>query len=76
MNVTAVIGAVVLVLGAMAYALSVGASEDDGLGGKKGFRERKELYRRRRDEFRENERAVMELGEWKGKNDDFDYIQL
>ncbi|KAL9128314.1 MAG: hypothetical protein Q9217_002992 [Psora testacea] len=40
------------------------------------FRDRKHLYRRRRDDFRSDERAMAELEQWKAKNCEYDYIRL
>lgn len=42
----------------------------------KVFQERKDLYRKQRDGFRSNARAMEELVQWKAKNNDYDYVEL
>lgn len=72
----ATVGAVVLVFCILAYAMSYTADPGLDLHDPKVFQERKDLYRKQRDDFRRNSRAMDELREWKAKNDDFDYVEL
>ena len=72
----AIVGAAVLVLCIVAYAMSPGTDSDVDLHDPKVFQERKDLYRRQRDEFRSNARAMEELREWKAQNNDYDYVEL
>lgn len=72
----ATVGAAVLVLCIVAYAMSPSTDPDLDLHDPKVFQERKDLYRKRRDDFRSNPQAMKELREWKAKNDDYDYVEL
>ena len=72
----AIVGAAVLVLCIVAYAMSPGTDPGVDLHDPKVFQERKDLYRRQRDEFRSNPRAMEELREWKAQNNDYDYVEL
>lgn len=72
----ATVGAAVLVLCIVAYAMSHATDSDVDLHDPKIFQERKNLYRNKRDDFRRNFRAMEELREWKAKNDDYDYVEL
>ncbi len=72
----AVVGAVILALCAMAYALSICAGTEEGLPDPKKFQARKDLYRKRRDDFRNNREAMEELEEWKAMKNDCDYPEL
>ena len=72
----ATVGAVILVLCIVAYAMSHGMDSDVDVHNPKVFQERKDLYRKQRDEFRSNPRAMEELREWKARNDDYDYVEL
>ncbi|KAF6237659.1 hypothetical protein HO173_003860 [Letharia columbiana] len=72
----ATVGAVVLVLCIVAYAMSHATDSDVDLHDPEIFQERKNLYRNKRDDFRRNFRAMEELREWKAKNDDYDYVEL
>ena len=67
-----VVGAITFALCAMAYAFH----REDGVLDKRDFKAKKELYRRRRDEFRGNETAMRELEEWKARNDNFEFVVL
>ena len=67
----ALVGVVVLVLCVIAYALRVAMGEED-----RAFHDRKELYRKRRDAFRNDPQAMEELKQWKRKNNDLDYKKL
>ena len=49
---------------------------EEDLHDPKVFQDRKDLYRKQRDDFRSNSRAMEELREWKAKNDDYDYMEL
>ena len=42
----------------------------------KVFQQRKDLYRKSRDGFRNNSQARKELVEWKAMNDDYNYSEL
>lgn len=72
----AIVGAAVLILCIVAYAMSHSADSDVDLHDPKVFQQRKDLYRKQRDEFRNNSQAMEELREWKAKNDDYDYVEL
>ncbi len=72
----ATVGAAVLVLCIVAYAMPHGMDSEIDLHDPKVFQERKDLYRKQRDTFRSNPRAMEELREWKAKNDDYDYVEL
>lgn len=72
----ATVGVAVLVLCIVAYAMSHGTDSEVDLCDPKVFQERKDLYRKQRDDFRSNSRAMEELKEWKAKNDDYDYVEL
>lgn len=37
------------------------------------FDNRKEFYKERRDAFRKCKRAMVELGQWKAQNNDYEY---
>ena len=72
----ATVGVAVLVLCIVAYAMSHGTDSEVDLYDPKVFQERKDLYRKQRDDFRSNSRAMEELKEWNAKNDDYDYVEL
>lgn len=72
----AVVGAAVLLLCIVAYAMSHAMDSEVDLHDPVVFKERKDLYRKQRDDFRQNSRAMEELKEWKAKNDDYDYVEL
>lgn len=72
----ATVGAAVLILCIVAYAMSQGTESESDLHDPKVFQERKDLYRKQRDDFRSNSRAMSELREWKAKNNDYDYKEL
>ncbi|CAF9942712.1 MAG: hypothetical protein ALECFALPRED_009929 [Alectoria fallacina] len=72
----ATVGAAVLVLCIVAYAMSHSTDSDIDLHDPEVFQERKDLYRKQRDDFRINTSAMEELREWKAKNDDYDYVEL
>ena len=67
----ALVGIVVLVLCAISYALRVAMGDEDRV-----FQDRKDLYRKRRDAFRNDPQAMEELKQWKQKNNDLDYKKL
>lgn len=69
-------GAAVFLLCIVAYAMSHSTEPDIDLHDPKVFQERKDLYRRQRDDFRSNSRAMEELRQWKARNDDYDYEEL
>ena len=72
----AVVGAALLVLCIVAYAMSHSTDSPVDLHDPKVFQERKDLYRKQRDDFRNNSRAMEELTQWKAKNNDYDYREL
>ena len=72
----AAVGAVVLVLCAMAYALNVGRGQKGSFENSEAFQARKDRYRWRRDDFRQDPQLMEELRQWKAKNNDFDYEKL
>ena len=72
----ATIGAAVLVLCIAAYIMSYGTDVEVDLHDPNIFQKRKDLYRKQRDDFRNNPRAMEELREWKARNDDYDYVAL
>ena len=72
----AIIGAALLVFCTIAYAWSIGVMSDEDLHAPVPFQKRKDLYRKRRDEFRNDPEAMAELKEWKALNDDVDYKKL
>ena len=72
----AIVGAAVLILCIVAYAMSHNTNSAVDLHDPKIFQERKELYRKHRNDFRSNTLAMEELREWKAKNDDYDYVEL
>ena len=72
----AAVGAAVLVLCIVACAMSYSADSEIDLHDPKVFKDRKELYRKQRDDFRSNFRAMEELREWKMKNNAYDYVEL
>jgi len=72
----ALVGVVIFALCAMAYALSIGAGTEDGLQDPKQFQARKDLYRKRRDDFRNNSEAMEELQDWKAMKNDCEYAEL
>lgn len=72
----ATLGAAVLILCILAYAMSHNTDSDLDLHDPKVFQERKDLYRKQRDDFRSNSRTMEELREWKAKNNDYDYVEL
>ena len=72
----AAVGAAVLVLCIVAYAMSPSTDSDHDLHGPKNFQEHKDLYREKRDRFRRDSQATQELKEWKAKNDDYEYVKL
>ena len=67
----ALVGIVILVLCAISYALRVAMGEED-----RAFQDRKDLYRKRRDAFRNDPQAMEELKQWKRKNNDLEYKKL
>jgi len=69
----AVIGAVLLFFVAMAYALGIGSDVDLSTQDPKTLQDFKDMYRKKRDDFRSNPQAMEELLEWKRKNDRFDF---
>ena len=71
-----VVGAALLVLCIVAYAMSHNTDSPVDLHNPKVFQERKDLYRKQRDAFRSNPRAMKELTQWKAKNNDYDYVEL
>ena len=72
----AIIGAAVLVLCIVAYAMSYNTEPQVDLHDPRVFQERKDLYRKQRDDFRSNSRAMEELVQWKAKNNDYEYREL
>ena len=72
----AIVGAALLVLCIVAYAMSHGTDSAVDLHNPKIFQDRKDLYRKQRDAFRNNSRAMEELTQWKVKNNDYDYVEL
>lgn len=72
----AIIGAVILILCVLAFAMSHGLDSAVDLHDPKVFQDRKDLYRRKRDEFRSNSQAMEELRQWKAGNNDYDYVEL
>lgn len=72
----AILGAAVLGLCIVAYAMSQNTNSVIDLHESKVFQERKDLYRKQRDGFRSNTRAMEELAQWKAKNNDHDYVEL
>lgn len=72
----ATVGVAILILCIMAYAMSHYTDSNVDLHDPKVFQERKYLYRKQRDVFRSNPRAMEELREWKAKNDKYDYVEL
>lgn len=71
----AIIGAVLLFLGAIAFALNMG-SQDLDTSKSKSFESMKIMYRARKEAFRSNESAMAELAEWKKRNDAYKYEAL
>ena len=71
-----IIGAAVLVLCIVAYAMSYNTEPQVDLHDPKVFQERKDLYRKQRDDFRSNFRVMEELVQWKAKNNDYEYREL
>ena len=72
----AIVGVVVLILTIVAYAMSHNTDSEVDLHDPKVFQERKDLYRKQRDGFRSNSRAMEELREWKDRNDEYEYVEL
>ena len=72
----AIVGAALFVLCIVAYAMSHTTDSPVDLHNPKVFQERKSLYRKQRDDFRSNSRAMEELTQWKAKNNDYDYVEL
>ena len=72
----AILGAAVLGLCIVAYAMSHDTESGVDLHDPKVFKERKDLYRKQRDAFRSNPRAMEELREWKAANNDYEYVEL
>ena len=72
----AIVGAALLVLCIVAYAMSHSTDSAVDLHNPKIFQDRKDLYRKQRDAFRNNSRAMEELTQWKVKNNDYDYVEL
>ena len=72
----AVVGAALLVLCILAYAMSHSTDSPVDLHNPKVFQERKDLYRKQRDDFKSNSRAMKELKHWKAKDNDYDYVEL
>ena len=72
----AIVGAALLVLCIVAYAMSHSTDSPVDLHNPKIFQDRKDLYRKQRDAFRNNSRAMEELTQWKVKNNDYDYVEL
>ena len=66
------VGAVLVLLSVIAYALRVAMGDD----GRQDINDRKALYRKRRDAFRNDPEAMDELKHWKEKDNDFDYKKL
>jgi len=58
---------------AMAYALGIGSDMDLSTQDTKTLQDFKDIYRKKRNEFRSNPRAMEELLEWKRKNDRFNF---
>ena len=71
-----VVGAVVLVLCAMAYALNVGRGLEGIVEDSRAFQARKDRYRWRRDDFMNDPQLMEELKQWKEENNGFDYEKL
>ena len=71
-----VLGAVIFALCLLALALKSAIGSDDGSNDPRSLQARKDLYRKRRDEFRRNPEAMMDLREWKAKNNDWKYPEL
>ena len=72
----ATIGAVIVILCIVAFAMSHGMDSAIDLHDPKVFQERKYLYQRNRDDFRSNDQAMEELRQWKAGNNDYDYVEL
>ena len=72
----AIIGVALLVLCIVAYAMSHTTDSPVDLHNPKVFQDRKDLYRKQRDGFRSNPRAMEELTHWKAKDNDYDYMEL
>ena len=72
----AIVGAALLVLCIVAYAMSHSTDSPVDLHNPEIFQDRKDLYRRQRDDFRSNSRAMEELTHWKAKDNDYDYVEL
>ena len=72
----AIVGAALLVLCIVAYAMSHTMDPPVDLHNPRVFQDRKDLYRKQRDDFRNNSRAMEELTQWKAKNNDYDYVEL
>lgn len=72
----AIVGSALLVLCIVAYAMSHSTDSPVDLHNPKVFQDRKDLYRKQRDDFRSNSRAMEELTHWKAKDNDYDYVEL
>ena len=72
----AVVGAALLVLCIVAYVMSHSTDSPVDLHNPRVFQDRKDLYRRQRDDFKSNSRAMEELTHWKAKDNDYDYVEL
>lgn len=71
----AVIGAALVVLSAIAFALNMGPPDSD-TDRSKSFESMTKLYRARKEAFRNDESAMAELAEWKKRNDGYKYKAL
>lgn len=69
----AVIGTILLFFIIMAYLMSCDSDLDSSTHEFRTFQELKEMYRRKRDDFRSDPRAMEELLEWKRKNDHYSF---
>lgn len=69
----AVIGTILLFFTAMASVMSCDSDSSSSNHGVKTSQEIKDMYRKKRDDFRSDPRAMEELLEWKRKNDHYSF---
>jgi len=73
----AVAGGAAVLFGAVTYAMRLRPSRSNRrLHEPKVFQDRKEMYRERRNRFRNHPRAMEELEAWKSRDGEFDYTVL
>ena len=72
----AIIGATLLIFCLIAYVFNFAVMSDQFFLSAEDFQARKDLYREKRDRFRNSPKAIAELRQWKACNADYNYQEL